>query len=67
MTMNIIGYAAPSVKTALEPYRFERRIIRSNDVVIEILYCGVSHRNIHYVQNDWRRSIFPFLLGHEII
>src|SRR5690349_12631295 len=67
MKMNIIGYAAPYAKTALAPYRFERRIIRSNDVVIEILYCGVCHRNIHYVQNDWRRSIFPFLLGHEII
>jgi hypothetical protein len=36
MTMNVLGYAAPNAKAALEPYRFERRDIRSNDVVIEI-------------------------------
>ncbi len=67
MTMNVLGYAAPTAKAALEPYRFERRDIRSNDVVIEILYCGVCHTDIHYVQNDWGRSIFPLVPGHEII
>ncbi len=25
MTMNVLGYAAPSAKAELEPYRFERR------------------------------------------
>jgi len=67
MTMNVLGYAAPSAKNALEPYRFERREIRSDDVVIEILYCGVCHTDIHYVQNDWGRSTFPLVPGHEII
>ncbi|MGN6821335.1 MAG: NAD(P)-dependent alcohol dehydrogenase [Candidatus Nitrosocosmicus sp.] len=67
MTINVLGYAAPTAKAALEPYRFERRDIRSNDVVIEILYCGVCHTDIHYVQNDWGRSIFPLVPGHEII
>ena len=27
----------------LAPYRFERRDIRADDVVIEILYCGICH------------------------
>jgi alcohol dehydrogenase (NADP+) len=67
MTMNVLGYAAPSAKAALEPYRFERRDVRSGDVVIEILYCGVCHTDIHYVQNDWGRSVFPLVPGHEII
>jgi alcohol dehydrogenase (NADP+) len=67
MTMNVLGYAAPSAKAALEPYRFERREPRGDDVVIEILYCGICHTDIHYVQNDWGRSIFPLVPGHEII
>jgi uncharacterized zinc-type alcohol dehydrogenase-like protein len=67
MTLNVLGYAAPSVKAELEPYRFERRDMRSDDVVIEILYCGVCHTDIHYVQNDWGRSTFPLVPGHEII
>jgi uncharacterized zinc-type alcohol dehydrogenase-like protein len=65
--MNVLGYAAPSVKAELEPYRFERREPRAKDVVIEILYCGICHTDIHYVQNDWGRSIFPLVPGHEII
>ena len=40
-TMKVIGYAAQSAKEALALYRFERRLPRPDDVVIEILYCGV--------------------------
>jgi alcohol dehydrogenase (NADP+) len=67
MTMNVLGYAAPSAKAKLEPYRFERRDIRNDDVVIDILYCGVCHTDLYYVQNDWNVSIFPLVPGHEII
>jgi uncharacterized zinc-type alcohol dehydrogenase-like protein len=67
MTMNVIGYAASSAKVQLEPYRFERRDMRADDVVIDILYCGVCHTDIHYVNNDWRGSNFPLVPGHEII
>ena len=67
MTMNVLGYAASSAKAQLEPYRFERRDPRNDDVVIDILYCGVCHTDIHYVNNDWGGSIFPLVPGHEII
>jgi alcohol dehydrogenase (NADP+) len=67
MTMNVLGYVAHSAKAKLEPYRFERRDMRPDDVVIDILYCGVCHTDLHYVQNDWGRSIFPLVPGHEII
>lgn len=37
-------------------------------MVIEILYCGVCHSDLHHVHNDWgRNSIFPMVPGHEII
>lgn len=65
--MNVLGYAASSAKAQLEPYRFERRDPRNDDVVIDILYCGVCHTDIHYVNNDWGGSIFPLVPGHEII
>jgi uncharacterized zinc-type alcohol dehydrogenase-like protein len=65
--LNVLGYAAPSAKAKLEPYRFERRDIRNDDIVIDILYCGVCHTDLHYVQNDWNVSIFPLVPGHEII
>lgn len=67
MTMNVIGYAAPSAKGQLSQYKFVRRDPRPNDVVIEILYCGICHTDLHYVQNDWGRSTYPLVPGHEII
>ena len=54
-------------KIILPPYDFERRDPRSHDVVIEILYCGVCHTDIHLKNNDWGISIYPIVPGHEIV
>lgn len=67
MTMNVLGYAAQSEKDALAPHGFARRDPRLDDVVIEILYCGVCHSDLHTVRNDWGNSIYPVIPGHEII
>jgi alcohol dehydrogenase (NADP+) len=67
MTMNVLGYAASSAKADLAPYRFVRRETRADDVVIEILYCGVCHTDLHHVRNDWGRGNYPLVPGHEII
>lgn len=67
MTTNVLGYASTSAKAPLVPYSFVRRDARADEVVIEILYCGICHTDLHYVQNDWGRSIYPLVPGHEII
>src|SRR5271157_5675082 len=67
MTMDVRGYAAQSVKAPLAPYSFSRRDPRSDDVVIDILYCGVCHSDIHNVRNDWGTGTYPMVPGHEII
>ena len=53
MTIKVNGYAAASSTDSLEPYAFERRDPRAQDVVIDILYCGVCHSDIHSVRNEW--------------
>ncbi len=70
MTMNVRGFAAQSSKAALAPFRFDRRDPRPDDVVIEILYCGVCHSDLHTVRNDWASwfpTTYPVVPGHEII
>ena len=67
MAVNVLGYAAQSAKGALAPYRFVRREPRANDVVIDILYCGVCHSDVHRVNNDWGTTNFPVVPGHEIV
>lgn len=67
MTIDVLGYAAQFAKDALAAYRFQRRAPRADDVVIEILYCGICHSDLHHVHNDWGRGIYPMVPGHEII
>ncbi len=67
MTLNVLGYAVQSPTDALKPFRFERRQPRPDDVVVEILYCGVCHSDLHQARNDWSDSMYPMVPGHEII
>lgn len=61
------AYAAHDAVSPVAPYSFERRNPGPNDVVIDILYCGVCHTDIHMVHNDLGLSVYPFVPGHEIV
>ena len=61
------GFAAASPTSPLAPFSFERRTPGPNDVVIDILFCGVCHSDIHQVRDEWGGSIFPMVPGHEIV
>lgn len=67
MTMNVLGYAAQSATDELEPFRFERREARADDVLIDILYCGLCHSDLHTARNDWDNTLYPVVPGHEIV
>jgi alcohol dehydrogenase (NADP+) len=67
MTISSKGYAAQHAKAPLAPFHFERRAVGNHDVLIEILYCGVCHSDIHQVNEDWGKAIFPMVPGHEIV
>ena len=54
------------LRRALTQYSFERREPRDHDIVINILYCGICHTDIHQVRNEWGSSSFPMVPGHEI-
>jgi alcohol dehydrogenase (NADP+) len=61
------GYATTGPAAKLEPFNFERREPGAHDVLIEILYCGICHSDIHQARNEWGNSIYPMVPGHEIV
>ncbi len=61
------GYATDSPTSSLEPFSFERREPGAHDVLIEILYCGVCHSDIHQARGEWGNSTYPMVPGHEIV
>src|SRR5258707_15576917 len=61
------GYATKGPTSILEPFNFERRELGPHDVLIDILYCGVCHSDIHQARDEWGGAIFPMVPGHEIV
>lgn len=67
ITLKAKAYAAQNAKSNLEPVSIERREPGPEDVVIDILYCGICHSDIHTVRNEWKGTNYPCTPGHEII
>ena len=61
------GYAVSGPEAAFEPFDFERRELGPADILIEILYCGICHSDIHQVRGEWGNSNYPMVPGHEIV
>ncbi|RZL69584.1 MAG: NAD(P)-dependent alcohol dehydrogenase [Pedobacter sp.] len=61
------GYAAQSATSNLAPWAFKRRELNDNDILIDILYCGVCHSDLHSIRDDWFPGMFPMVPGHEIV
>jgi alcohol dehydrogenase (NADP+) len=61
------AYAALSAGAVVAPYNFDRRDPGPHDVLIEILYSGICHTDIHFVNNDFGMSLYPMVPGHEIV
>ena len=63
----IKAYGAQSADSGVHPMSIQRRAPRPDDVAIKIDYCGVCHTDIHFAENDWGRTLYPVVPGHEII
>jgi len=61
------AYAAQSPRDPLAPFAISRREPGPREVLIEILYCGVCHSDIHQARGEWGEAIFPMVPGHEIV
>jgi alcohol dehydrogenase (NADP+) len=61
------GYAAKDAKSKLASFKFERRPLGPKDVLVDILYCGICHSDIHQVRSEWAKANYPIVPGHEII
>ena len=61
------GFAATSPTSQLGAYSFERRDLREHDVLVDILFSGVCHSDIHQARDEWGGSMYPMVPGHEIV
>ncbi len=67
MSIPTPAYAVHSATTPLVPWTFDRREPLAAEVLIDILFCGVCHSDLHQARDEWGGSIFPMVPGHEIV
>ncbi|MFG1378770.1 NAD(P)-dependent alcohol dehydrogenase [Xanthobacter autotrophicus] len=61
------AYGAQSATSGLAPLTIQRRALGPRDVLIDILYAGICHSDIHHVREEWRKETYPLVPGHEIV
>jgi uncharacterized zinc-type alcohol dehydrogenase-like protein len=66
-TISTPAYAGQSATTPLAPFTIERREPGPNEVLMDILFCGVCHSDIHNVRNEWGGANYPMVPGHEVV
>ena len=49
------------------PMTIQRRALGDNDVLLDILYAGICHSDVHTARGDWRAPGLPCVPGHEIV
>lgn len=61
------AYGATSPESGIGPLEITRRGLREDDVLVEISHCGICHSDLHSARNDWGRTTYPIVPGHEIV
>lgn len=64
------AYGAATATEPLGPINIQRRALGPHDVLLDVLYCGVCHSDIHQVRDEWAEwgpTTYPCVPGHEII
>ncbi|XP_072985917.1 probable cinnamyl alcohol dehydrogenase 1 [Typha latifolia] len=66
-TGDCLGWASRDPSGTLSPYKFDRRVLRSDDISLKITHCGVCYADVIWTRNKLGDSIYPLVPGHEIV
>ena len=59
------GFAAMERHGIVVPFDFSRRALRSGDVALDVMFCGICHTDLHSI-GPWGQE-FPLVPGHEMV
>jgi uncharacterized zinc-type alcohol dehydrogenase-like protein len=65
--MTIEAYAAMEPRAALQPFSYAKPELGAHDVELEVTHCGLCYSDIHLIDDDWKKSRYPLVPGHEVV
>jgi len=63
----INAYAANEAGAELTPFQYEPGELKSGEVEIEVMYCGLCHSDVSIIDDEWGMSVYPVVPGHEVV
>lgn len=64
------AYGNAKADGPLGPMQIPRRAVGPNDVLLDVLYCGICHSDIHQARDEWKDwgpTTYPCVPGHEVM
>lgn len=65
--MKIHALAAMGPKEPLSPFSYDAAELGAFEILIKVTHCGLCHSDVHLIDDDWKRSKYPLVPGHEIV
>ena len=63
----ISAWGTAAADKPLGPMTIQRREPGARDVLLDVLFCGVCHSDLHQARGEWGGELFPMVPGHEIV
>jgi uncharacterized zinc-type alcohol dehydrogenase-like protein len=63
----IHAFAALAPKARLVPFEYAPGALGAHDVELEVSHCGLCYSDVHLIDDDWKKSRYPLVPGHEVI
>ena len=61
------AYGSKNSTGEMAEIEIKRREVGPHDVLLDVLYCGICHSDIHTVREEWGPAEHPTVPGHEVI
>jgi alcohol/geraniol dehydrogenase (NADP+) len=67
MASRIHAWAAEKKGGAFQPFEYEPGPLHAEQVEVAVEHCGICHSDLSMLDNEWNRTAYPFVPGHEIV
>ena len=65
--MGIRAWAAPRAAASMEAFDYDPGMLGDEEVEVAVEHCGLCHSDLSMIDDEWRRSRYPLVPGHEAV
>ena len=63
----IDAWVAPAAGQKMEKQQIDLGPLGIDEVEVQVEHCGICHSDLSVLNNEWGNSLYPAVLGHEVV